>query len=440
MSNPIDDARRIYEARFGRRVGSIASIGGMLGAGLAGAARYEGWLAIPFELIAMAFGGAMLAGPLVARIGRLVARRRVSRAIGAGGPAAPEVRACLEARALATAEDVRSFGWSAANTAVLAIVGWLWIFGLATGSILETVGKALSYLVATGGPSIALFALAAYLHGRSMAKSDQRKRELASSGAILAAMVVPAFTVTSVSGLLAFAIASLYIGIAGAGVMAPALIYMRRVSRRERQKMGHLALPAADEDAAMTKKILLSALEWEDGPEPFRADALRGLSARLPHAEVVAHLDRSLAIGKAELLRAALELCKKTRHRPDLDRLVELARTIRTKDAALLPPLLHRHRDPVVITTLLELLERDDPEVVSAAADSLGLVGSFDVIPRLKAVARAGGRIAEVAIEAVERIRIRHGGSPGQLSVVTETEGGALSEPSESGAVSLRLS
>jgi hypothetical protein len=290
----------------------------------------------------------------------------------------------------------------------------------------SSVGKALSYLTTHGGVAIALFAAAAYLQGRSITEKKKPRRRATIMLAVMAAMLMPAFTAHA-GFPLSLAISGFYLGIAGVFVMFPSVWWTRRRLVKERRMLEQLVLPPPTEDSDAARRVLLSALEWEEGPPALRASALRELAVRLDREELGHHLDRALGSGVSELRRTALELSRSLRHRPPVDVLLSIESEA---EASLLPALLHRHRTAEVQPALLRLLARNDPEVRGAAAESLGLVGSLDSIPALKqAAVRSDHRVAALCSEAVERIQIRHTCTPGQLALVSEPEAGALSEP-----------
>src|SRR5687768_7968619 len=120
-------ARRIYERRLGRRLGSIATIGGIAGAGILGLLRYHGATGYSFSVVTAAFAGGMLIGPIVDRIARRIARSRFRRALAgeerADGGAPIELRRQLRAQSLAM--SIEGETWPLARSSVLAIVSWL---------------------------------------------------------------------------------------------------------------------------------------------------------------------------------------------------------------------------------------------------------------------------------------------------------------------------
>jgi MFS family permease len=427
-TDSIELARRIYQERVGRKVGAIATIGGIAGAGVLGLLRYHGLTEYSFSVVTAAFAGGMLVGPLADRIGRRLARRRFHRALAAesesDAAAQLDLRRQLRAQSLAASVE-GSEAWPLAKSAVLAIVSWLWLFGIAIGDVGSTVGKALSYLTTHGGIAIALFAVAAHLQGRSMTEKKKKPRALITL-AVMLAMILPALTAHAAFPI-SVAVSAFYVGIAGVFVMFPSVWWSRRRLLRERRALEQLVLPASTEDEDGARRMLMSALDWQDGPPALRASALRELGARLELAEIGPHIDRALTSGVTELRRAGLELSKSVRYRPPVDILLRIENE---PEAAMLPPLLHRHRSAEVEPALLRLVARKDPSIASAAAESLGLVGSIGSIPVLKQIAsRDGGRVATVCDEAIERIRIRHTCTPGQLALIADPEAGALSEP-----------
>lgn len=439
MEDPIRRATEIFERQMGRKMGAIASLAGIAGAGLLGALRYHGLTDYSFAVVTAVFAGGIAVGPSAERVARRLARRRMQRALAdeaeRTSEASLELRTRLRAQALVEAEEQGALLLPLAKNAVLAIVGWLWLFGASIGGVDATVGKALGYLFANGGVSVGLFALAASVQGRSITRSrtrsDRRRLGWLTTVLVLTAMALPAWTADA-PVLVALAVGAFYFGTAGLFVMVPTTWWMRRRMFRERRALSQLVLPALTSDSEKDRDLLMSTLTWAQGPPALRAEALRGLAVRLGDG-VGPHLDRALSGDVSELRLAALELARKIRYRPSLDRLLELEEVGSNDEAKHLPLLLHRYQDPRVEPALLRLLRRDDGEVVAAAAESLGLVGSVDVVPSLKQAAR--GRALSACTEAIERIRIRFTCMPGQLSVVDGVGAGALSDVASDSAI-----
>lgn len=424
---------RIYEQRVGRRIGAIATLGGVAGAGLFGAARLLEITATPYTQVTLAFAAGLVLGPVADRVARRIARSKMHRALDAESAieseAPTELRRRLRAETMASVEETTSVAWPLTRIAVLSIVSWLWLFGLVLGDdALAMVGKALSFLMVHAGPALALFAYAAHRQGRTLAQPlKENKKSALTAGAMAGAMILPAITspLGFVGGLAASALG---FGLAGALVMVPVSWWMRQRTRRERVALSQIALPPTASDSEDVRALLRSTLEWSDGPPELRARALRELAARVGVEGIAGDIERALKGDVTELRVTALQLVRELRHRLPLAALLDAEKTATAEEARLLPSLLHRHRGDEVEAALLRLLDHDDADVGKAAAESLGLVGSIDTVERLEGAVKRHAQLWEVCSEAIQRIRIRSGGAPGRLSLVADDElVGALS-------------
>ncbi|MEQ8280802.1 MAG: hypothetical protein RMA76_39095 [Deltaproteobacteria bacterium] len=435
--DPIQRAMRIFERRVGRRVGAIATLGGVAGAGLWGAARFLELTSTPYTQVTLAFAAGLVLGPIADRVSRRLARGRMQRALAAEASiesdAPLDLRRRLRAETMATEEESKSLAWPLARIAVLAVVSWLWLFGAVLGDdFLDMVGKALSYLMVHAGPALALFGYAAYRQGKVLAEPlTSKKRSAVTAAAMGGAMVLPAL-ISPLGFLAGLAASALGFGLAGALVMVPVSWWMRQRTRRERIALSQVALPPTAADSEDVRVLLRSTFEWRDGPPELRARALRELAKRVGAEGIGEDLHRALAEDVEALRITALELVRELRHRLPLTALLEVERSATPAQARLLPALLHRHRGDEVEAALLRLLDHDDAEVASAAAESLGLVGSIETVERIEAAVKRHAKIWEVCSEAIQRIRIRSGGAPGRLSLVAEDElVGALSSTAD---------
>jgi hypothetical protein len=270
---PIEQALSIYERRVGRKIGAVATLAGVAGAGLLGALRYVHLLPIDYVFVAGSLAAGMLVGPLADRIARRVARWRMKKELTAeadhGGTDAPlELRERLRAQTLASAEERASTALPLAKNAVLAIVGFLWPVALVAGLDIEMIGKALSYLALHGSIPIAAFAVAAYARSRRMLEEDDERRwpELT---AMAAALIAPALTTDL--GFAAIPIALFAFGLAGLFVLLPATTWAHRRTFREQKNLTQLLLPPRDSDADDVQRILRSTIEWDGCPGRLRA-------------------------------------------------------------------------------------------------------------------------------------------------------------------------
>lgn len=436
---PIERAVAIYERRVGRKVGAIATLAGVAGAGALGALRFGQFIPIDYVVVAGSLAAGMAVGPIADRVARSFARRRVRAAIDDeaehGDEEAPlDLRARLRAQTLASSEERASQTWPITKNAVLAIVGFLWPVALIGGFDLEMVGKALAFLAIHGSVPVAAFSYAAYRRARRMLEGKPNKTTSLETLVLLASLLWPAATTDL--GMAAAPIAMFALGLAGLFVMLPATTWMHRRSLRERNELTRIMLPSRTSDPNDVVRILRSTLDWDGCPGALRARALRELAAYVGAEGIAPDVERAIGSDVPELRLAGLKLAHKLHLRPPLGALLTAEKNADADQAALLPALFHRHAAEVVEPALLRLLEHEAPEVAKAAAESLGLVGSLDVIPILK-TASLRGRLAAVCHEAIERIRIRLAVGPGRLSLAAADEAGALSDATQTASLSL---
>lgn len=439
----MDKALRIYERRLGRIVGAACSLGAVGLTGLVAALRHRHAIDLDYGTITALFAASMTVGPMGGLAGRGLARRRLRARMRAEVESHPRVPAPIMRRFVAarSAAGLESLGVSLplANRAVLGVVGWLWVLGAFSTSGVDVVGKAFGFVVSNGALSVAALAAALFFAGRRMARRE------ASTSALRGLTKIVVLGATFAAGLESIfradeqAVAAVaYFGVGGIAVLLPSLWKTAARLRVERASLAAQPLLPPSGDVEEENRRLIETVGWADGPPEVRAEALRSLLPRLPPTERAPHLEEGLSSGAALLRLASLQLAHELRHTPALSRLLALThdRATTEDEAALLPALLHRHRDPEVRSALLHLLAHPSIPVREAAAVSLGLVGDASCVAALREAGRAGGGMQEVSTEAIERIQIRLSQTPGQLSLAEGPESGALSETQAPGSLS----
>lgn len=279
------------------------------------------------------------------------------------------------------------------------------------------------------------------------------------AGTLLTALAFslgPAFTFPA--GL----VAGLYVLGTASTFLVPSLWWLGRQVQRERRILAQVALPSHFEEGPEVKPWLVEVARSTEAPTAVRAEALAELARRYSTAEIGPTLDEHLANNEQSLVTMALRLSVQHRYRPPLKRLLEVGarpfapptevglrgvrrqpdpralrfvRQVEEEALVHLCHLLRRYQDPRIEPLLIGLLAMPSVPILSAAAETLGLIGTLDSVEPLRQASVFGARF--VAEEAIERIQIRRGGRGGALSLVDGENRGEISVVEEAGAVSL---
>lgn len=259
-------------------------------------------------------------------------------------------------------------------------------------------------------------------------------------------------------------VAGLYVLGTASTFLVPSLWWLGRQVQRERRILAQVALPSHFEEGPEVKPWLIEVTRSTEAPPAVRAEALAELARRYPITDIGPTLDEHLNNPELSLVTAALRLAVQHRYRPPLALLLEVgarpfvppidrdrvgvrrqpepdevtARFVRQVEEEALVHLCHllrRYQDPRIEPLLITLLEMPSVPILSAAAETLGLIGTLDSVEPLRQASVTGARF--VAEEAIERIQIRRGGRGGALSLVEDEKRGEISVVAQAGAVSL---
>lgn len=182
-----------------------------------------------------------------------------------------------------------------------------------------------------------------------------------------------------------------------------------------------LLLEAAKHLGVVGHKVLLEFVARSDGDEYLTSQAITALGAALPCSSAIHVLDRGIAKHLQGLTSAAIGALGKNSDPKALDRLAEVMRGSNIELSTLVLQALSHSKQPRAESMLLAALDRDHSELRSAAAESLGRVGTIASVPALRETMKAhsmDSSFKKVALKAIGMIQARaKGAQPGQLSM-----------------------
>jgi len=192
-------------------------------------------------------------------------------------------------------------------------------------------------------------------------------------------------------------------------------------------------LPGAGASPVLTALVRSDEVTW------VRAEALRVLSRQCAYAEISDTVALALRADEEELRQEAVRAVARGGDHAKADALVEMANAPSPPLAEALAEAFGQLGGPRAEEALLRLLAHESDRVRVLAAEALGKIGTVRAVEPLLPLTRGllGGELQQAAREAVRHIQGRLGDvAAGGLAVVDD-QGGALSLPTEEGAVAV---